>query len=583
MKIKTKLNLGIGLLFSLIIILALFSIRQINLLSTASENILKDNKETIGYTKNMLKALSEIDRNQEEALNNFEIYLFKQKSNITEVGENELTEKLSKNFSLLQKNASDETAMTELQVVLFEIMNINLQAIEYKNIFAKETAHKSILLISTMSLICFIIALILLLKLPGNILTPIKELTSSIKLISANDYSQRVNFEGHNELGELAVSFNTMASKLEEYNKSNVAKLLTEKKITETLINNIHYPIIGFDTTNKINLVNDEFLKISGLSHVTLIGANILEIASENDLISQIIIVGSNNKAISSNKAPNTRIHLEIHGKDIYFEKEIQEISLANRDDTKGHLMGYVVILKNVTKYMELDLAKTNFIATVSHELKTPVSAIKLSLQLLENEKTGVLNQEQHELIKSCEEDTHNLLKIIAELTNLAQVETGNIQLNIAPVNLNDILKYAINTTKSVANQKNIVFEIDLPSDLPKVIADKEKTAWVLTNIISNAIRYSNENSKISISASNIENKMRLLIKDFGRGIESQYISRIFDRYFTVPGTKKEGSGLGLAISKEFIEAQGGEISVLSELGIGSTFSIVLNCKDYLT
>lgn len=583
MKIKTKLNLGIGLLFSLIIILALFSIKQINLLSTASENILKDNKETLGYTRNMLKALSEIDKNQDEALNTFEVYLLKQKSNITEVGENELTEKLSMNFNLLKRNPSDESAMANLQVVLFEIMNINLQAIESKNIFAKETAHKSIILISTMSFFCFIIALILFLKLPGNISNPIKELISSIKKIAVNDYTQRVNFVGHNELGELAISFNTMASKLEEYNNSNVAKLLTEKKITETLINNIHYPIIGFDTTKKINLVNDEFIKVSGLSYSGLVGNNIFELASENDLISQIIIDGSNNKAISSNKNPNTRIHLEMHGKDIYFEKEIQEISLANQDDTKGHLMGYVIILKNVTKYMELDLAKTNFIATVSHELKTPVSAIKFSMQLLENEKTGVLNQEQHELIKSCEEDTNNLLKIISELTNLAQVETGNIQLNIAPVNLNDILKYAINTTKSLANQKNIVFEFDLPSDLPKVIADKEKTAWVLTNIISNAIRYSYDNSKIAISASNIENQAKLVIKDFGRGIESQYISRIFDRYFTVPGTKKEGSGLGLAISKEFIEAQGGEISVESELGIGSTFSIVLNCKDYLT
>lgn len=583
MKIKTKLNLGIGLLFSLIVLLALFSIKQINLLSTASENILKDNKETLGYTRNMLKALSEIDQNQEETLNTFEVYLLKQKSNITEVGENELTEELSKNFNILKKNPSDENAISKLRVVLFEIMNINLQAIESKNIFAKETAHRSIILISTMSLFCFIIALILFLKLPGNISNPIKELISSIKKIAVNDYTQRVNFVGHNELGELAVSFNTMASKLEEYNNSNVAKLLTEKKIIETLINNIHYPIIGFDTSKKINLVNDEFLKVSGLSHVTLVGANILEIASENDLISQIIIDGSNNKAISSNNDPNTRIHLKKHGRDIYYEKEIQEISLANQDDTKGHLMGYVVILKNVTKYMELDLEKTNFIATVSHELKTPVSAIKFSLQLLENEKTGVLNQEQHELIKSCEEDTNNLLKIISELTNLAQVETGNIQLNIAPVNLNDILKYAINTTKSLANKKNIGFEFDLPSDLPKVVADKEKTAWVLTNIISNAIRYSDKDSKIAISALYFENNVRLLIKDFGRGIESQYISRIFDRYFTVPGTKKEGSGLGLAISKEFIEAQGGEISVESELGIGSTFSIVLNCKDYLT
>jgi signal transduction histidine kinase len=580
MKIKTKLNLGIGLLFSLIILLALFSIKQINLLSSASENIIKDNKETIGYTKNMLRALSEIERDK-EALNTFEKYLIYQQSNITELGENELTEKLSENFNLLKKNPSDGVTVTNLQSTLFEIMAINLNAIEFKNAFAKKTAHKSVILISSMSLICFIIALILFLKLPGNISNPIKELTNSIKQIAANDYSQRVYFESHNELGELAVSFNTMANKLEEYNNSNIARLLTEKKITETIINEIHYPIIGFDTKMKVNLVNDEFLNVSGLTNVELIGANILEIASKNDFVSQIIIDGSANKISSHNHTPETRIHIEISGKDIYFEKEIQEITLTSQNKENEHIMGYVVILKNVTKYMELDLAKTNFIATVSHELKTPVSAIKFSLQLLENEKTGLLNQEQHELIKSCEEDANNLLKIISELLNLAQVETGNIQLNILPVNLNDILQYAINTSKLAANQKNIVFEIDFPLDLFKVNADKEKTAWVITNLISNAIRYSEKNSKISISASNQMDKVKLSIRDYGRGIEPQYIKQVFDRYFTVPGTKKGGSGLGLAISKEFIEAQGGEIHVESELGVGSMFSIILNSKDY--
>lgn len=580
MNIKTKLNLGIGLLFTLIILLAFLSIKQINSLSTASENIIKDNKETIGYTKNMLKALSEIEEN-EQALKTFEINLLKQKSNITEIGEKELTQSLSENFYLWMQNQKDEETLVNLHSTLFEIMNLNLNAIELKNIIAGNIAKKAILIISMLSLFCFIIALILFLKLPGNISNPIQQLVKSIRQIADNDYSQRVNFEGHNELGELAVSFNSMASKLEKYNKSSIAKLLAEKKITATLINQIHYPIIGFDTAMKVNLVNDEFLSISDLSYQDLIGANILEIATLNELISQIIMDGSFNKNISSKNDTNTRIHLEIRGKDIYFEKEIQEIKLAHHNDVNEHLMGYVVVLKNVTKYMELDLAKTNFIATVSHELKTPVSAIKFSLQLLENEKTGLLNQEQFELIKSCEEDVDNLLKIISELLNLAQVETGNIQLNIIPVNLEDILRYALNNSKSVANQKNIVFEINIPSDLPKVIADKEKTAWVITNIISNAIRYSNENSKIVISASKMKNKVALSIRDFGSGIESQYISRVFDRYFTVPGTNKEGSGLGLTLSKEFVEAQGGEIYVESEFGVGSVFSLILNAKDF--
>jgi signal transduction histidine kinase len=227
---------------------------------------------------------------------------------------------------------------------------------------------------------------------------------------------------------------------------------------------------------------------------------------------------------------------------------------------------------------MELDLAKTHFIATVSHELKTPISAIKLSLQLLENEKTGTLNDEQRELIKSCDEDTNTLLKLVSEILNFTQVETGKIQLKIMPSNLKDTLRYAINTNKPIADNRNIRFIEDYPSELPEVLIDNEKTAWVFTNLLSNAIRYSDDNSDIKISVLQTGNRVKISLADSGQGIDPKFKNKIFDKYFKVPDTGKEGTGLGLAISKEFIEAQGGQISVESKLGVGSTFSIVLNC-----
>jgi PAS domain S-box-containing protein len=578
MRIKTKLYLGIGLLFILIVLLAFFAVKQINSLAAASENIIKDNKETIAYTQNMLKVLSEIYQDK-DALNTFENYLLKQKNNITEVGENELTEKLSASFQRLKNNPDDKAVLSDVQSYLFEILEINLNAIERKSTIAAETANKSILLLSLLSVGCFIISILLFILLPGNISNPINELTKSIKQIAANDYSQRVSFESHSEFGELAASFNTMAQKLEEYNKSNVSKLLAEKKITETLLNKIQYPIIGFDKNLRITLINEEFLKIAGLEDIDLIGENILEIAKDNELIRQLIVIepDKDNKLLFDRK--NSRIHIEKQGKDIYFEKEIQNISYTSQDEKDEHIFGFVIILKNITKFMELDLAKTNFIATVSHELKTPISAIKFSLQLLENEKTGALNDEQRGLIKSCEEDANNLLKLVSELLNLTQVETGKIQLNIFPSNLNDIIQYAINVNKPLAEQRNISFVDDYPSELPEVLVDKEKTAWVLTNLISNAIRYSNDKSQIKISILRTGDQVKISVTDTGQGIDSQYKDKIFERYFRVPGTKKEGTGLGLAISKEFIEAQGGQITIESQLGIGSTFSIILNCK----
>lgn len=200
-----------------------------------------------------------------------------------------------------------------------------------------------------------------------------------------------------------------------------------------------------------------------------------------------------------------------------------------------------------------------------------------MSLQLLENEKIGKLNPEQINLIDSITEDANRLLKITGELLNMTQVESGNIQLSIIPTDPNEILTYAINTNKILAEQKKISFKIALQSNLPLVLADREKTAWVLTNLVSNAIRYSYENSTINLSISQQANKVLFSVKDSGQGIESQYKDKIFDRYFRIPGTKKEGTGLGLSISKEFIQAQGGQITVESDFGAGSTFTVSLN------
>lgn len=200
-----------------------------------------------------------------------------------------------------------------------------------------------------------------------------------------------------------------------------------------------------------------------------------------------------------------------------------------------------------------------------------------MSLQILENGQAGTITEDQGNLLRSIKEDANRLLKITGELLNLTQVDSGNIQLNLLPVHPKDIIPYAINANKTQAEQKGIEFEISCPNDLPKVMADSEKTAWVLINLISNAIRYSYEHSVIFLTVTAEQKSVRIAVRDTGQGIAPEYKDKIFDRYFRVPGTLKEGTGLGLAISKEFIEAQGGKIGVDTELGKGSTFYIILN------
>jgi len=307
-----------------------------------------------------------------------------------------------------------------------------------------------------------------------------------------------------------------------------------------------------------------------------MLGKFAQDLSLRNDLIRSLIqdiTVPMTN--IGKEKAQTFKIFAD--NKESYFEKETLNISIVPTGEQIKKTIGYVVILRNITEYKELDFAKTNFISTVSHEFKTPISSIKMSLQLLENEKIGAINQEQKNLIESIKDDANRLLNTTTELLNITQVETGKIQLSIISTEPKTILEYAINANKTQAEQKQIQLKTYYPKDLPMVVADNEKTAWVLTNLISNAIRYSHENSTINLSIIIDDLHVKFVVKDSGQGIAPQYQNKVFDRYFRVPGTKKEGTGLGLAISKEFIEAQNGQIFMESDFGAGSVFTVRLN------
>ena len=572
MKIKTKLTLGVGLLFVLIILLSLISARYIIDLKKDTENILVANYNSLEYSRNMLSALEE---GNEKSAAKFDRNLKDQEKNLTEIGEPELTAEIRDNFEAYRLHPEDNKLVSAIRNDIFKLMNMNMQAIQRKSEVAKATADKAVFWIAIAGTMCFLIAFILLINLPSNIANPIKELTASIKQIAAKNYAERVHFQSHSEFGQLATSFNTMAEKLEEYNNSNLAKLMMEKKRIETLINNMHDPVIGLDENLRIIFANEEAVKITGLKQQDFVGKLATEVSVSNDLVRTLIKdLIADRSGIVSKQAP---IKIFSENREGYFEKETLHISLTPTGETSPMLVGHVIFLRNVTSYKELDFAKTNFIATVSHEFKTPISSIKMSLHLLENEQIGKLNEEQRNLVDSIKDDADRLLKITGELLNMTQVESGNIQLSILPADPKEILQYAMNATKVQADQKQIKFDIDCPAGISKIQADNEKTAWVLTNLISNAIRYSYDNAVIYLKLEETADHVKIFVKDTGQGIAPQYREKIFDRYFRVPGTKKEGTGLGLAISKEFMEAQGGQITVESEFGSGSTFVLHLN------
>ncbi|WP_445430850.1 ATP-binding protein [Chryseobacterium indoltheticum] len=573
MKIKTKLNAGVGLLFFMIIVLSTLGGWFIYQLKKDTQNILAANYNTLQYSRNMLLSLEEIGK-EPFALSEFQKNLDLQRQNITESGEKEATQNIHEHFSELQNDQGNYSLHSAIRKDIAELMQLNMNAIQIKSGIANTTAQNAIAVISIAGTLCFLIAFILMVNLPANISNPIRELTSSIHQIANQNYRQRVQFESNSEFGELAKSFNTMAEKLQEYSESRIDKILKGKKRIETLIDNMHDAVIGIDENRKVLFVNDEALKISGLKKENFVGKLIQDVAVSNDLVRDLIkeIINPN-----AEKNPAELLKIFVEGKENYFEKEILDIKVIPTGEKESSFIGQVIMLRNITPFKELDLAKTRFIGTVSHEFKTPISSIQMGLQLLENEKIGSLNEEQQKLIRGIDDDTLRLLKITGELLNIAQLETGVSQLNIRPFKINAIIEEVIKTNKSAADKRQISIHTDVDTTLDVINADQEKTLWVLNNIVSNAIRYSYEQSKVIIRVERLDSKhVKFSVTDRGLGIEEQYLKHIFTRYFRVPGTKTEGTGLGLSISKEFIEAQGGIISVESEIGNGSIFSFIL-------
>jgi signal transduction histidine kinase len=199
-----------------------------------------------------------------------------------------------------------------------------------------------------------------------------------------------------------------------------------------------------------------------------------------------------------------------------------------------------------------------------------------MSLKLMENERIGELNEEQKKLLENIRDDSRRLLKITGELLDIAQIESGNIQLNISHINPALIVDQAVRSAQGLADLKNISIEVKISPELTSVYADADKASWVLLNFLTNAIKYSTENAKILLSVIKIENKIEFAVQDFGKGIEKKYLNRLFEKFFQIPGTAIGGTGMGLAISKEIIEKHRGTIYVESEFGKGSRFSFKL-------
>lgn len=586
MNFKTKIRLVLLLFFSIVTVLGVLGGYYLDRIAGNSVAMMNTNLRTLNHTQEMFLALNEsisILSTQDltskdtrvqlrKSFDRFELFLSLQSDIITEEEEENLLEALRADFENFKLNIRQfepqgevpiEVLMTSLnmQGILKQVYEINRESIQKKNDWAYKQATRVTLAIILFGFFFFVFAVLALFFFPDSIARPLQQLAEGIREISRKNYSQRLEVRTRDEFGEVAASFNTMAKKLEEYEGMNIAQLLTEKRRIETIIGEMNEPIIGLDPDRVVLFANTKALELIGMEEKAVLGKPVDELALHNEKLREVV-----------RETPPGRTYptfsLIQKGKTYYFEKDVLDVSADGEPGSDGS----VIILKNITEFKEQDLAKTNFMATLSHELKTPISAIDMSLGLLQDERIGSLNQDQAELTQTIRDNAYRLLSMVNEILDLSKIETGIMELSMEETRVEGLVQRALENTDIFLAEKGIRVERKIEENLPALRLDPQKTIAVLTNFLTNAIRYSPKGGHICIEVQRQRDEVLFTVTDEGPGIPEDDQQRIFQRYSRSQNDRTKGTGLGLAISKEFIEKQGGRIWLKSKVGEGSTF-----------
>ena len=432
-----------------------------------------------------------------------------QEQNITEPGEQQATAELRQAFEKIKNRGISQEEINALRKVCLKIQDLNMQAIVRKNEITQETASQASTYVVIIVTIFSLIAFSFIINFPGYVANPIVQLTQSIKSIAGKNYEERLHFDRKDEFEELAEAFNQMAEKLDEYEHSNLANILFEKKRIETIINRMSDPVIGLDNRKKVVFANDQALLLLNLTAHQMLDRYAPDIAVENDLFRTLI--KPNGQADSDSEL----IKIAIDGKENYFSKENIVIRYKPTGEKETFNIGQVILLKNVTPYKQLDLAKTNFIATISHELKTPIASLQMCIKLLQDSRVGSLNAEQQSILQTFNDETSRLSKLTNELLDLSQVETGNIKLDIKKTDPKHIVNVALEAVKFQSERKKVKVEVRAPEEETFFLGDADKTTWVLVNLLTNAIRYSPENSTVILKCENQNGSMKFSDRRF--------------------------------------------------------------------
>jgi two-component system, NtrC family, sensor histidine kinase KinB len=606
--IRQKLMLGFGGLLGIVVVIGMMTMIQLGDLGRAIDVILKENYRSVVACQDMKESLERIDSgilftlagNEMEGnklitehTSGFRLALDTEFGNITLPGEQQMSHQIKTLFdeyvkaiplvtkapgSIEQRQA---VYFSTLQPIFLKIKE-NAQAIQIinqKNMteannaarHKARSAHQSMLIAI---IVCAILALLFSYLANRWVLLPINKLIDSTNEIRAGNLDVVLQKASGDEIGRLSESFNEMIAALRKVRKEDKINLLRTQRAAEEVFKALPTAIAVLDLNGRVEISTETAGRRFGLKP----GLIAAELGYE--WLPALI-----RKALDENRAvePDPKcgfIQQFIDNREYFFQPMIVPIHVGPEG---GESAGLALILKDMTQVHEQQELKRGVVSTVSHQLKTPLTSLRMSIYLLLEERVGPLNEKQIELLMAARDDSDKLAGILDDLLDLNRIESGRSNLSPEPVLPRTLVRDAVDPILFEAKDNGVTVLNEVSEDLPEVMADQQKIRHVFMNLFSNALRFTEPGGSITIRALLEPEQVRFSIKDTGTGIPPEHLSRIFEQFYRVPGQNdKSGIGLGLAIAKEIVRAHGGDVGVQSNVGEGSIFYFTLPLKkDY--
>ncbi len=398
------------------------------------------------------------------------------------------------------------------------------------------------------------------------ILRPIRRLIDSTQEIRRGNLNLVIQVDTRDEIGQLSEAFNAMVSSLRLFRRSDQAKFLRIQRSTQEAFKNLPAAIAIVNADGMI-----EIATAAASSHFKLVPNTSIE-QTPYPWLAEIQRGLMKNPSLAGSENKYEIIQQFDDNQERFYKPRVIPIFSDEKE-----FNGSIIILEDVTLLMQNDEIKKDLFSTISHQLKTPLTGIRMALHLLLEENVGSLNEKQADLLVSARDESDRLNGIIEDLLDIRRLESGNVQLSLAAVSPNTLVEEATGQFSRQAQDRGIRIEVDLPADLPEVCVDRSRIQYVFANLLSNAIHYSPVGGVVRLTAKTEGDQILFSVEDNGPGIPQQYQKRIFEKFFRVPEYKAQGGvGLGLSIAKEIIAAHHGQIFFHSTEGQGTTFTFSL-------